>query len=641
MTVQEVAYRISQTIQNQFERNGYRSIDHFSQNYKDVLNNTLILEYEQIPFELTNEFKDYTLFEFFGSTLDIRKKIEWHLDVTSGKRFPLSFSRDIEIRSTKYGSAKVVWEINRLQFLLPLALKYSYSRNEADLELFFQQVTNWIKENPYMTGVNWYSNIEANIRIIVWYFCWQILFQVPHIKENKPFLDFCEQTWLPCIYQHCVYSYSHPSKYSSANNHLVSEYAGLFIASVFWDFKESEKWKKYARKGLEKEIQLQHSINGVNKEEAAEYIQFITDFFLLSVAVGKRHGVEFSYTYNEYLLKICNYIFNLLDIKGNYCKYGDEDDGKVLTTSTNAQFNNFNSILMSGRILFENGAFKGVASDKIDVKNFLLWGMDGKRKLENIQTIKDNRSSFFLRDEGHFIFRKQFNDSEIYMHFDAAPLGYLSIAAHGHADALSLVLHVDGYPFIVDAGTYTYHTEAEWRSYFVSTIAHNTICIDGKNQAQHAADTLWLKHYKAKVTDMTISQDMESVTGYHNGYEKSGCIHKRTVVFNRNNNSFEIRDEIAIKGGTHKIEMPFHLHPSIQPEMKDKNTWVLKNKDCAKEVEILFDQKLSINSVIGQENPKLGWYSSSFLKKQPCWVVRGELVSAESLNLQTIIKINV
>ena len=44
-------------------------------------------------------------------------------------------------------------------------------------------------------------------------------------------------------------------------------------------------------------------------------------------------------------------------------------------------------------------------------------------------------------------------------------------------------VHMDGYPFLVDPGTYAYHTHAEWRKYFVSTLAHNTVTINNADQA--------------------------------------------------------------------------------------------------------------------------------------------------------------
>ena len=90
------------------------------------------------------------------------------------------------------------------------------------------------------------------------------------------------------------------------------------------------------------------------------------------------------------------------------------------------------------------------------------------------------------------------------MHFDAAPLGYLSIAAHGHADALSFILHVDGQPVFIDSGTYTYHTEPEWRQYFIGTLAHNTIRINQKDQAVNGGPTLWTKHYKTSIIDLDL-----------------------------------------------------------------------------------------------------------------------------------------
>ena len=60
------------------------------------------------------------------------------------------------------------------------------------------------------------------------------------------------------------------------------------------------------------------------------------------------------------------------------------------------------------------------------------------------------------------------------------PLGFTSIAAHGHADALAMVLSIGGDELFIDPGTYAYHTEQKWRDYFKGTSAHNTVRIDGQ-----------------------------------------------------------------------------------------------------------------------------------------------------------------
>ena len=48
---------------------------------------------------------------------------------------------------------------------------------------------------------------------------------------------------------------------------------------------------------------------------------------------------------------------------------------------------------------------------------------------------------------------------EVRLLVDAGPLGYLSIAAHGHADALAFVLDIGDREILVDPGTYAYHTD--------------------------------------------------------------------------------------------------------------------------------------------------------------------------------------
>jgi len=625
MSFPEIIYRSNQQVQKQLEKKGVLKVNHTKQDYVAVLNGSSAAQIDNIPAHLSEEFRSYDTLDFFTFKLDVTRKIDWHLDISSGKSFPLSFAKDIDIRSGTFGSAKVVWEINRLQFLLPLAIKYTITKDEADLKHWMELVTDWIDANPYMRGINWYSNIEVNIRLMVWYFCWQVLFGESSLQSNKAFNEFAEKHWLPCIYEHCVYSYSNPSKYSSANNHLISEYAGLFTASCCWPFAESEKWKAYAQKGLEKEIVLQHSASGINKEQAAEYIQFITDFFLIPYAVGVKNNVTFSVSYKYYLLQIASYISTLMDAQKGYRKYGDEDDGKVLIVSTDQHFDNFSSILTSAAIIFKNSEFKE-EGQKLDLKNWLLFDCGGANAFQQMSVSSVFKASKFYTEEGQFFFKKVEDASkEIYLHLDAAPLGFLSIAAHGHADALSIALHVDGNPIITDIGTFTYHTDKEWRAYFISTLAHNTICIDGKNQALQAGPTMWLDHYDIYDVETSMGDNKETVSASHSGYRQMGCRHRRTVEFNKSKNIFTIIDEVETDGTPHDITLPWHLHPLVSVENSESNTFLLNYNNASRKVKIKCDPLLETQLLSGQTDPIMGWYSPSFLKKEPTKAVIGKL----------------
>lgn len=574
----------------------------------------------------------------FRHTIDINELIDWHLDVSTGLRFPKTYAHDADVRSGRCGSAKYVWEINRLLFLPQLAVQYRQTGDKRFLTQFVAISRSWFAENPYLTGVNWYSNIEVNIRLINWFVSWNILDASALAEADTDFRAFVETQWLPVIYQHCVYSRENPSHHSSANNHLISEYAGLFVAASFWEFPESGAWRTYAKTGLEREMLVQHSRNGVNREEAAEYIQFITDFFLIAQVVGELTGNPFSMAYDGYLFRITQYVAQFLDCQGTFPRYGDEDDGRVLLLDDDSAHNNFQSLLRSGTVLFSEPLFKQRSAGwgeapRFDLKNYILFGVAGRAAFDAVPSCHDRLRSTFYADEGHFIIRKQEKGEhptrprEIYIHADAAPLGFLSIAAHGHADALSFLMHVDGQVFLADPGTYSYQTDPEWRNYFVSTRAHNTVCIDGQNQALQAGALLWLDHYEAQVLAASSTTETDQVTATHDGYKTLQCRHQRTFLFDRITDTLQLTDTVENYGRQRRlVEVLFHLGPGVGAEETGKNTFVLAHPGTTRPVNVVIDPRLQTEAVTGQIEPtRLGWYSDGFYRLQPTTTIRSFL----------------
>jgi hypothetical protein len=478
---------------------------------------------------------------------------------------------------------------------------------------------SWIAANPYLIGINWYSNIEINIRLINWFFCWDILNVPKLITESPDFAAFVEHDWLPIIYLHCQYSYRNPSRYSSANNHLISEYAGLFVASSVWRFKEARKWNKYSKKGLEEEIIKQHSDGGVNREEAAEYIQFITDFLLIAFLVGENTDNHFSDNYRKLLERIFDYIYQFTDREVNFPKYGDEDDGRVILLEPSHD-NNFKSLMTSASVIFLDPKYK-VKSGKFDIKNQLMFGDEG-RKLYNALEKKDTiLNTCFYKNEGHYILRDHHRENEIYVHFDAAPLGYLSIAAHGHADALSFILHINGQEVLVDPGTYTYHTDPEFRKYFVGTLAHNTIRINHQDQALLGGPTMWLKHFDIDLIHASKSNRSDRIIASHNGYKNLGVIHTRDFFFRKDTFEIIITDTIELgKRQELFIEFPLHLHPSIHSNY-DRGNYGLFDANNYRLLDICLDSKFESEIQIAKTTPVIGWYSKSFYQKEPSEVI--------------------
>lgn len=614
MSFPELFYRLKQVSRTKYYKYFKKGRGHRSVNYSGT---NRILDQKEIDVVIEG-FEFDPQFRIFDKQINILAIPDWHKDLSSGVSFSnTQFSRDINTRTHPDRSAKFVWEPARMQYLVRIAYAWRKTHEEKYLDLFIDHVESWIDQNPYLTGVHWYSNIELNIRLITWFLCWEILEIDTLYKEHIKLQAFIDKKWLPAIYLHCRHTVNNLSRFSSANNHLISEYAGLFIASSFWKFRESTRWVQLAKKGLESEILKQHTSEGINREETAGYIQFITDFFLVSYVVAEKTDNKFSPSFNVTFEKIIDYIFTLLDTGLNTPNYGDEDDGRAFQLETEKEFNNFCSILISGCILFKNKKWKSRAQ-AIDAKNSVLFGSIGRKAFAVLPEEEVKPSSMFYPESGHFFFKKLHNSKEVYIHFDAAPLGYLSIAAHGHADALSFTLHADGHPILVDPGTYSYHTHKAYRDYFKGTLAHNTLRINGTNQATIGGPTMWRDHYTVSLQDINVTQGKEYVKVSHNGYySKFGILHFRTIEFDKQDAMLTITDDIenCRRDEEYRVEFPLHLHPEIKVLQENDCDFLLENKISVISVRIKTDKKLNYTCVKGSQEPLMGWYSHSFNRK--------------------------
>ena len=134
-----------------------------------------------------------------------------------------------------------------------------------------------------------------------------------------------------------------------------------------------------------------------------------------------------------------------------------------------------------------------------------------------VVTGRPRRAPQVFPDAGITLLRTSPEDGpEIWCRCDGGPHGFLSIAAHAHADALSVEVRHDGVEVLVDPGTYCYHGEPQWRSYFRSTLAHNTVEVDGANQSVEGGPFLWSQHASTEVTRAdTPEEGVQTWTAHH------------------------------------------------------------------------------------------------------------------------------
>lgn len=437
----------------------------------------------------------------------------WRIDPVTGKLWPGAehYCFDIPYRHEReLGDVKYVWEINRLQFLHPLAAQVFFTGDVRTLAAIEDCIDSWHVANPPFRGLGWNSGIEIALRAIS-------LLTVASLAGDrlKPKIIAKIRSLLSAS---LFWLARYPSRFSSANNHFIAETAGEFLISLAMpELPDAQAIHAKARHILEEEIQKQFHADGVPAEQSPTYGAFSAELLLLCHAVSPLGSHACAR-----LHRFADFIFWLADGRGRIPAIGDDDEGRVL-------------------------CFAPTRTYAFDI----ACRITPRERPHGVRIFGDG---------GYSVIR----DSRWHVVFDHGPLGYLSIAAHGHADALSLCVSLDGEPLFVDPGTYLYHSGREERDWFRGTPAHNTLNIEGTNQSTISGPFSWSHKAQSRLEDVREGADWR-ITASHDGYQRRfGVRHQRTISGSQNRLFIEDR---LLKTGR-DAEIVFQLSPGLDAELK-------------------------------------------------------------------------
>lgn len=567
---------------------------------------------------------------------DVGVPTAWNRDPETGVTGPAIYYGDITVSDRELvGDIKHVWELNRHLHLVRLAQAWAVTRELRWLHALERNLRSWLDACPPLTGPNWTSSLELGVRLVNWSLIWQLVGgeggQLFAGDAGRKLHD----DWMDSIYAHCRTIARHLSRHSSANNHLIGELAGLYAGAVTWPcWKESGGWQALAQRELEQEAQAQFSRDGVNREQAFAYHIFACEFLfvagLLGEAAGRAAGgprgerrsgprnPPFSRAYWAVLQRALRFLRSVRDAGGHLPMVGDADDACVFRLSA-GRSDRAAKLLALGDTVF------GGQPDHHPGVRWLLHALPGGRPDCDPHEIE---TGWAFPDGGYFLFGNHFGEAnEIKGMLDCGPLGYLGIAAHGHADALALTLSVAGEQCLIDPGTYSYWQARKWRDYFRGTSAHNTVRIDGLDQSVSGGRFMWLRKARASIERMPASSHEFDFRGSHDGYARlpDPVRHVRSVRFDGAGNTLVVRDEVSARKG-HKVELFWHFAPELDLRLSSQGLSV-RGQGFVLQMQAS-GADLQLELVRGAENPPLGWVSRAYESKQPCEVLRITTVSS-------------
>lgn len=544
--------------------------------------------------------------------------IDWNRDHDSGKKAPLSYSQSIDYRDFRAaGDCKLVWEPNRHHQLVVLGRAYRASGDIRYAAEVVTQLQSWMGQCPFAKGMNWRSPLELGIRLINW------VWAIELIRESGLVVGEFRSRLLHNAYLHLWEVSRKFSRGSSANNHLVGEAAGVFIASSYFsNLKNVATWRDESQKILIDEILEQTYPDGGTREQAMGYHLFVLQFFLFAGIVGRWIGREFPADYWQRIEKMLEFAGAMIEGGDNLPMFGDGDEGYVLDLGAGPC--SVKDLLCIGAILFNRADFKTLSRGFCEPALWLM-GQDGFEKYE---VISDKHRNYALTskgfaDCGYFLMQSGTADGKnrISVLVDCGELGFKSIAAHGHADALSIVLRAFGKDIFIDPGTYDYFTYPEWRNYFRSTRAHNTVVVDGLDQSVMIGAFMWGKRAHARCLSWdTAAGGGGKLVAEHDGYRRLSdpVTHRRTVEMDPNSRVVIILDEI-FAAERHTVSIFFHLSEHCSASKSAANLIAITLPEGRLELEM--DPRLTLEILRGSEKPMGGWVSRGYHRKEPSMTI--------------------
>jgi uncharacterized heparinase superfamily protein len=549
----------------------------------------------------------YTDLQFDGN--------RWHHDPVHGRSAPLRFWSTVPYLHHDCGDHKVIWEFNRQQHWLQLGRAYWLTGDDRYRNECLRQLQTWMKANPPLMGINWASMLELGFRTLSW--VWALnFFGGDADRDDSPWLV----DLLLGLDRQLNHVERHLSYYFSPNTHLLGEALALYVCGRTLPLlRASTRRTDVGRRVLLEEIGRQINADGGHCERSPHYHRYTLDFYLLALAVARITDDPAATTFERVCVRLAQTARLLADERGTLPLIGDDDGGRLLPIGASRPDDIRDSLAVAA-------ALTGHVDLLIDAPHEAVAWMAGHERFADARQRIERAprtvpiGSAALPATGYYISRSEQGDHIV---IDGGEHGYLN-GGHAHADALSLTFTHRGRPLLIDTGTGVYSIDTVTRDRFRSTVAHNTLMLNGRSQSTPKGPFHWVDTADATTRRWRTHRHFDYFAGTHDGY--TPLAHHRHV--------FVLHDDILVVAdcvsdsaaapqapGSPKpaAAVHWHLHPSWSAVLAGTAA-VLSRGDG--EPVSLHVAGGRLETFKGDVATQLGWFAPAYGRIEPTTTLR-------------------
>jgi hypothetical protein len=562
--------------------------------------------------------------------LSFGNPVDWHLDPVSGRRSPLVHWAMLDpLDLEQVGDSKVVWELNRHQWLIQLGQAYRLTGDERYAEVFCGYIRQWMQANPLGMGINWASSLEVAYRLISW--CWALLL----FRGSTAFSLDLPAEMLGGIWMHAAHVEKYLSYYFAPNTHLTGEALGLLYAGTVFSEAKPE-WRDLGMQILVDQISRHVLPDGVYFEQSTCYQRYTAEIYLHFMILAARNGIAVPAIVEERIQALLDFLLSVRHPDGSMPQIGDTDGGWTLALVSRPP-EDLAGIFSTAAALWRRPDYAWAAGGLAPETVWLL-GEKGMKSYDELHPAPPATSpSRVFAHGGYVVMRGGWKGDAHQMIFDAGPLGCPVNGGHGHADLLSIQCAVLGQPLLVDPGTYCYTASPEWRNFFRNTSAHSTVIIDDEEQAATAGPFHWKERPRARLRRSLVTGELDFAEGVSDAYArlKNPVIHRRRILFVKPR-YWVIMDDLE-GAGVRRAQLRFQFAPT--KVALESGLWGRARGDRGQELLIRPFARAPLEASVheGDVAPFRGWYSANYGQCRPAPILIYSAMTRLPLRVLTVL----
>ncbi len=539
-------------------------------------------------------------------------EIRWRRDYVHDRETEALYFRTIPyLDFALAGDHKIIWELNRHQHLVALAQAGLLSGRAEFFDEIFAELDSWMAQNPLSRGINWASALEVAFRSLSW--LW-----IHHLAGDRMPTPLAE-SWRLSLFHHGCFLERNLSVYFSPNTHLQGEALALDALGLAFGV---DAWRKRGMALMRQMIRDHVDPDGAHFERSSYYHLYALDMFLFH-AVLEPPDAE----YLVVLKRMVRYLWALAG-SGTLPLLGDDDGGRLFHPF--GERSTFARATLAACAAFTGDTpWHGEPRDEEEVAAWWLDTPGAKRDpasrvselfphagtatlVEGDTEIIAQVHAFAGVEKGDRLLCPRsgladFARSGGRGQSGLSPFSTASFArgraGHSHAHSLHFTLRHNGQDVLIDPGTYTYLADPLWRDRFRGTAMHNTVSIDGRDQADPSGPFAWSHPPVTEIVEWNPHP-----WRIHARCRYRGLTHTRKIYWA--DGAVWVLDDFS-GTGRHTLDQFWHCAGRVE-------------KDTGDAVRLPGGMRLIIGpgaSLEIEEGGAYGWRSPVFGKKLPCPVV--------------------